>query len=54
MNFETANTVQITKIKKNEVEEKRDTKTQQQQKKKNRNLNSFLNDLKLKYKAQLK
>ena len=50
--FEDADTVRIIKTKRDELEEKHDTKAQQQQKKKNKDLDSFLSDFKLKYEVQ--
>ena len=53
LEFEVAETVRVIKTKRDEYEEKHGTATQKQQKKKNRELNTRLNDLKLKYEAQL-
>ena len=51
--FEVADIVRVIKTKKDEYEEKHDTKTQKQQKEKNKELDTFLSDLKLKYEIQL-
>ena len=53
LGFGAAGTVRTTKTKRDELEERHDTKAQKQQKEKNRGLDSSLSDLKLKYGAQI-
>ena len=53
LGFGAAETVRVTKTKRDEYEEKHGTQAQKQQKEQNRELDTSLSDLKLKYEAQI-